>query len=199
MVTSARLLVLLITACYIVRRIRFYGLPQAPLWRPSGSRRSLLSAATLASDEHSAQQRLPSIRQVAPAAASQEVSYPPLKVHVNMLACVAKTASISSTRLLQTRVRQGSFAGCVPGSLCTRSCDVCSPRISRAALVQELERPMVPPLSGVRTRPLRELPPRARSPRRMSAEEGTAPADGRQARHANTRPARETGRTDALR
>lgn len=85
------------------------------------------------------------------------------------------------------------LAGCVPGSLCTRSCDTCSPVVSSTALMQEVERPIVPPLSGVRTRPLRELPPLAGCPRRSSAEVGAAPTDGTKAWHNSTSPAWNPG------
>ncbi|KAK9840563.1 hypothetical protein WJX81_001411 [Elliptochloris bilobata] len=47
-----------------------------------------------------------------------------------------------------------------------------------AASQQELERPNLPPLSGVRTRPLRELPPLTGRPRRHGAEENAHLADG---------------------
>lgn len=59
------------------------GLPQASVWCQPGSGRSLLSATTLASDEHAARQRLPTTRQVAPAAASQQVTQPLLETRLS--------------------------------------------------------------------------------------------------------------------
>ena len=55
-------------------------------------------------------------------------------------------------------------------------------------MAQDLERPIVPPLSGVRTRPPRELPSLAGCPRRGSAEEAAPPTDGTKARQDRTRP-----------
>lgn len=48
---------------------------------------------------------------------------------------------------------------------------------SKAVLLQELERANLPPLSGVRTRPLRELPPLISCPRRNSTGESAMPTD----------------------